>query len=53
MKVSEDLLQKSIVLIFDVIQNHPFVDGNKRTGLECLDVFLDYNNKNFTIKDLQ
>lgn len=52
MKVSEDLIQKSIVLIFGIIQNHPFVDGNKRTGLECLDVFLDYNNKNFKIEDI-
>ena len=22
---------------------HPFIDGNKRIGLECLDIFLDYN----------
>lgn len=53
MKISDDLIQKAIVLIFGIIQNHPFVDGNKRTGLECLDVFLDDNNKNFKIKDIE
>lgn len=45
MKISTDLIQKSIVLLFGIIQNHPFVDGNKRTGLECLDIFLDYNTE--------
>ena len=53
MKISDDLIQKSIILLFGIIQNHPFVDGNKRIGLECLEVFLDYNNKNFLVKDIQ
>ena len=52
MKVSDDLIQKSIVLLFGLIQNHPFIDGNKRTALECLDVFLDYNNKNFKVENI-
>lgn|SRR3989338_4130189 len=51
-KLSDDIFQKSIILLFGIIQNHPFVDGNKRTGLECLDVFLGYNNKKFAIKDI-
>ena len=53
MKISEDIIQKSIVLIFGIIQNHPFLDGNKRTGLECLDVFLDNNNRNFKIENIE
>ncbi|HLD38715.1 MAG TPA: type II toxin-antitoxin system death-on-curing family toxin [archaeon] len=51
-KISDDIIQKSIVLVFGIIQNHPFVDGNKRTGLECMDIFLDYNNKNFQIENM-
>lgn len=28
---------------FGIVQNHPFVDGNKRTGLVCAGVFLVLN----------
>jgi len=28
---------------FHVCQNHPFIDGNKRTALACALVFLDLN----------
>ncbi|MDO8655407.1 MAG: type II toxin-antitoxin system death-on-curing family toxin [bacterium] len=28
---------------FHICQNHPFVDGNKRTALACALVFLDLN----------
>ena len=52
MKVSDDLIQKGIVLLFGIIQNHPFVDGNKRIGLECLYTFLNYNFKNFKIDNI-
>jgi death on curing protein len=27
----------------DIVSNHPFVDGNKRTGLLAAQVFLDVN----------
>ncbi|MBN2526829.1 MAG: type II toxin-antitoxin system death-on-curing family toxin [Deltaproteobacteria bacterium] len=29
--------------LFHIVSNHPFVDGNKRTGLLCILVFLDLN----------
>jgi len=29
--------------LFHIVQNHPFVDGNKRTGLTAALVFLDLN----------
>lgn len=29
--------------LFHIVQNHPFVDGNKRTGLLAALVFLDLN----------
>jgi len=31
--------------LFHVVQNHPFVDGNKRTGLLSALVFLELNGK--------
>ena len=30
---------------YGIIQNHPFVDGNKRTGLVCLGIFLELNGQ--------
>lgn len=32
---------------FGVIKNHPFVDGNKRTGFTIAIVFLDLNGETF------
>ena len=52
MRISKDIIQKSIILLFGVIQNHPFIDGNKRTALESFYTFLNYNSINFKIKDL-
>ena len=34
---------KAARLAFGIINNHPFVDGNKRTGLHCMLVFLLLN----------
>jgi death-on-curing protein len=34
--------------LFHVVQNHPFVDGNKRTGLLAALVFLDVNGISIT-----
>jgi death-on-curing protein len=33
--------------LFHVVQNHPFVDGNKRTGAVSALLFLDLNNVDF------
>ena len=51
-KISKDIIQKSIILLFGIIQNHPFVDGNKRTALESFYTFLNYNSIIFKIKDI-
>ena len=29
--------------LFGIVKNHPFVDGNKRTGLAAADLFLYFN----------
>lgn len=37
------LFEKAAVLIHSVILNHPFIDGNKRTGIASAIVFLEKN----------
>ena len=38
-----DLATKAVALGFSLIRNHPFVDGNKRTGHAALETFLVLN----------
>lgn len=38
-----NLFDMAAAYIFHISQNHPFVDGNKRTALVCGLVFLDFN----------
>lgn len=38
-----DLYLKAAALIHSLIRNHPFVDGNKRTGFEAMRLFLWLN----------
>ena len=37
--------------LFHLVENHPFVDGNKRTGTMAALVFLDLNGYEFEAKD--
>lgn len=37
------LIDKAAALAFSLIQNHPFVDGNKRTGHAVMETFLILN----------
>lgn len=39
----ESLFDKAAALIYSLIQNHPFLDGNKRTGIVAGFVFLEMN----------
>lgn len=39
------LAQKAAAFGFSLINNHPFVDGNKRAGFAALAVFLELNGK--------
>jgi death-on-curing protein len=38
-----DLFDKAAAYLFHIIRNHPFTDGNKRTGLACAYLFLSLN----------
>jgi death-on-curing protein len=37
------IAEKAAALGFSIIQNHPFVDGNKRTGHAAMEIFLVLN----------
>src|SRR5699024_11011418 len=37
------LVEKSAALTFTLVKNHPFIDGNKRTGHAAMEVFLLLN----------
>ena len=39
----KDLHEMAAAYAYHICQNHPFVDGNKRTALACALVFLDLN----------
>jgi death-on-curing protein len=38
-----DLVEMSAAYLFHIVQNHPFIDGNKRTGTVAAIVFLTLN----------
>ena len=37
------LLRIAVKYAFSITKNHPFLDGNKRTGLASMDTFLEVN----------
>ena len=39
----KDLFEMAAAYMFHLVQNHPFFDGNKRTGAVAAMVFLDFN----------
>lgn len=38
-----DVFDMTAAYLYHIVQNHPFVDGNKRTGLACAYLFLAIN----------
>lgn len=38
-----DLHELAAAYLFGIVKNHPFVDGNKRTGFAAADLFLYFN----------
>ncbi len=37
------MLEMAAAYLFHIVQNHPFIDGNKRTGTAAAIVFLSMN----------
>lgn len=44
-----DLASKAAILFFLLIKNHPFLDGNKRTGVLALFEFLERNGSTLEV----
>lgn len=47
------LLDKASRLCFGIVKNHPFVDGNKRTGTHAMLVFLAINGIDMEYNDTE
>jgi len=43
------ILEKSATLGFGIVKNHPFVDGNKRTGAAAMILLLELNGYSFQV----
>ena len=48
-----DIFEKAAALMESLINNHPFVDGNKRTGIACAVLFLQQNGILFLAKNAE
>jgi death on curing protein len=46
-----DIFEMAAAYIYHLVMNHPFVDGNKRAGLEAALIFLEINNENLSASD--
>jgi len=46
-----DLFEMAAAYLYHLVMNHPFVDGNKRVGLEAALIFLEINNENLSASD--
>jgi death-on-curing protein len=44
----DTLIHEAAALLESLVQNHPFVDGNKRVGFAVVDVFLRINGYSIT-----
>lgn len=49
----KDLFEMAAAYLYHIARNHPFVDGNKRTGLACCLVFLSLNGIELDADDLE
>jgi death-on-curing protein len=48
-----DLVQLAAAYVTGIVRNHPFVDGNKRTGFMTGYVFLERNALHFTASEAE
>ena len=46
-----DIFEMAAAYAFHIVMNHPFVDGNKRTGFHAALVFLDLNGYELVLDD--
>lgn len=46
-----DIIEMAAAYLFHLVENHPFIDGNKRVGAMSAAVFLDTNGYELTTND--
>lgn len=46
-----ELARRAAVLARAIITGHPFVDGNKRTGMACIDLVLQRNGNRLVVSN--
>ncbi|MFM9068171.1 MAG: type II toxin-antitoxin system death-on-curing family toxin [Planctomycetota bacterium] len=46
-----DIFEMAAAYLYHLVMNHPFVDGNKRVGLEAALIFLEINYKSLIAND--
>lgn len=46
-----DVFEMAAAYLFHLVQNHPFIDGNKRVGLEAALLFLELNDLSIEVED--
>lgn len=44
----DTIIHEAAALLESLVQNHPFIDGNKRTAFAVVDVFLQINGHTIT-----
>jgi death on curing protein len=44
-----DIFEMAAAYLFHLVQNHPFVDGNKRIGLEAAPVLLELHGRSIEV----
>jgi death-on-curing protein len=49
----QSTFEKAAALMESLINKHPFVDGNKRTGITCAVLFLKQNGISFSAKNAE
>ena len=47
----KSIFEMAAAYLFHLVQNHPFVDGNKRVGLEAALLFLELNGFSLEVED--
>ncbi|HEV3114121.1 MAG TPA: type II toxin-antitoxin system death-on-curing family toxin [Candidatus Binataceae bacterium] len=48
-----DMIEMAVAFIAGIVRNHPFVDGNKRTGFVAGILFLELNGVRFTAPEAE
>ena len=48
-----DIFEMAAAYLFHIVQNHPFIDGNKRTGAVAALVFLILNDINLDLNEYE